>query len=55
MNAQQLMPLLNVGVTFHLVPNGVDDRTFERGLSEWRKRQPVEVVEDTSNNAESDD
>ncbi|KAH9895664.1 magnesium-dependent phosphatase-1 [Cubamyces lactineus] len=38
----------SLGVTFCLVPNGVDDRTFERGLSEWRKRHPVEVAEDAS-------
>ncbi|KAI0324221.1 magnesium-dependent phosphatase-1 [Cubamyces sp. BRFM 1775] len=38
----------SLGVTFCLVPNGVDDRTFERGLSVWRKRHPVEVAEDAS-------
>ncbi|KAI8977738.1 magnesium-dependent phosphatase-1 [Trametes punicea] len=38
----------SLGVTFCLVPNGLDDRSFERGLSEWRKRHPVEVVEDAS-------
>ncbi|KAF5375773.1 hypothetical protein D9757_008979 [Collybiopsis confluens] len=34
-----------LGVTFCLVRNGVDDRTFEKGLAEWRKRHPVEVAE----------
>ncbi|CDO72039.1 hypothetical protein BN946_scf184943.g74 [Trametes cinnabarina] len=38
----------SLGVTFCLVPNGVDDRTFEHGLTEWRKRHPVEVAEDAS-------
>ncbi len=37
---------LVIGVTFCLVSNGLDDRTFEHGLAEWRKRHPVEVVED---------
>ena len=36
----------SLGVTFCLVPNGVDDRTFERGLAEWRRRHAVEVTED---------
>lgn len=36
----------SLGVTFHLVRRGMDDRTFERGLAEWRKRHVVEVVED---------
>ncbi|KIK63493.1 hypothetical protein GYMLUDRAFT_163219 [Collybiopsis luxurians FD-317 M1] len=35
-----------LGVTFCLVRNGLDDRTFEKGLAEWRKRHPVEVAED---------
>ncbi|KAJ3982087.1 magnesium-dependent phosphatase-1 [Lentinula detonsa] len=35
-----------LGVTFCLVRNGLDDRTFEQGLAEWRKRHPVEVTED---------
>ncbi|KAJ3746902.1 magnesium-dependent phosphatase-1 [Lentinula raphanica] len=34
-----------LGVTFHLVRDGLDDRTFERGIAEWRKRHPVEVIE----------
>lgn len=34
------------GVTFCLVKRGLDDRTFEQGLSEWRRRHPVEVTED---------
>ncbi|KAI0824373.1 magnesium-dependent phosphatase-1, partial [Trametes gibbosa] len=38
----------SLGVTFCLVPSGVDDRTFERGLAEWRKRHPVEVAEDAA-------
>ncbi|KAJ3766639.1 hypothetical protein FB446DRAFT_824581 [Lentinula raphanica] len=37
-----------LGVTFHFVRNGLDDRTFERGLAEWRKRHPVEVVDDAA-------
>ncbi|KAF9061558.1 magnesium-dependent phosphatase-1 [Rhodocollybia butyracea] len=35
-----------LGVTFCLVRDGVDDRTFEKGLAEWRKRHPEEVTED---------
>ena len=34
------------GVTFCLVKRGLDDRTFEHGLTEWRRRHPVEVMED---------
>lgn len=34
------------GVTFCLVKRGLDDRTFEQGLNEWRRRHPVEVTED---------
>ncbi|KAJ3718191.1 magnesium-dependent phosphatase-1 [Lentinula raphanica] len=34
-----------LGVTFHLVRDGLDDRTFERGIAEWRKRHPVEVID----------
>ena len=36
------------GVTFCLVRNGLDDRTFEQGLREWRRRHPVEVTEDAA-------
>ncbi|KAL4249006.1 HAD superfamily protein [Abortiporus biennis] len=36
----------SLGVTFCLVKRGLDDLTFEHGLAEWRKRHPVEVVED---------
>lgn len=39
----------SLGVTFCLVQKGMDDRTFERGLAEWRKRHPTEVVEDADN------
>ena len=28
------------GVTFVLVPDGVDNRIFEKGLKTWRKRHP---------------
>ncbi|KAJ4465080.1 magnesium-dependent phosphatase-1 [Lentinula aciculospora] len=35
-----------LGVTFCLVRNGLDDRTFERGLAEWRTRHPLETLED---------
>ena len=35
-----------VGVTFIHVLNGLDDRVFEQGLEEWRRRHPVEVIED---------
>ncbi|PSR77429.1 hypothetical protein PHLCEN_2v7860 [Hermanssonia centrifuga] len=31
--------------------NGVDDRTFEGGLNEWRNRHPVEVIEDAGGSA----
>lgn len=39
------------GVTFCMVHNGMDHRTFEKGLAEWRKRHPEEVVEDASGTA----
>uniref|UniRef100_A0A0W0F6C7 Magnesium-dependent phosphatase-1 n=1 Tax=Moniliophthora roreri TaxID=221103 RepID=A0A0W0F6C7_MONRR len=35
-----------LGVTFCLVRNGMDNQTFEKGLAEWRKRHPEEVNED---------
>ncbi|KAI0704642.1 magnesium-dependent phosphatase-1 [Earliella scabrosa] len=41
----------SLGVTFCLVPSGVNDRAFEAGLSEWRKRHPIEVAEDASASA----
>ena len=34
------------GVTFVLVPDGVNNRVFEKGLNEWRKSHPVQVNED---------
>ncbi|KAJ3834278.1 magnesium-dependent phosphatase-1 [Lentinula raphanica] len=42
-----------LGVTFHLVRDGLDDRTFERGIAEWRKRHPVEVILDPEDAAGS--
>ncbi|OBZ73221.1 putative magnesium-dependent phosphatase P8B7.31 [Grifola frondosa] len=38
----------SLGVTFCLVASGLDDRSFEHGLKEWRRRHPVEVVEDAA-------
>ncbi|KAI0073977.1 magnesium-dependent phosphatase-1 [Panus rudis PR-1116 ss-1] len=38
----------SLGVTFCLVSRGLDDRTFEHGLNEWRRRHPTEVAEDAS-------
>ncbi|KAI1793683.1 magnesium-dependent phosphatase-1 [Ganoderma leucocontextum] len=38
----------SLGVTFCLVPSGVNDRSFEQGLAEWRRRHPVEVAEDAA-------
>ncbi|KAK7436183.1 hypothetical protein VKT23_019259 [Stygiomarasmius scandens] len=35
-----------LGVTMCLVRNGMDNQTFEKGITEWRKRNPVEAVED---------
>ena len=35
-------------MTFCLVPSGVNDRSFEQGLAEWRRRHPAEVAEDAS-------
>ncbi|KAG0696493.1 magnesium-dependent phosphatase-1 [Suillus ampliporus] len=35
-----------LGVTFTLVPNGLNVRILEKGLKEWRKRHPVQVTED---------
>ncbi|GBE86013.1 magnesium-dependent phosphatase-1 [Sparassis latifolia] len=43
----------SLGVTFCLAPDGLDDRTFERGLHEWRKRHPHEVVDDASASAQT--
>ncbi|KII84910.1 hypothetical protein PLICRDRAFT_57416 [Plicaturopsis crispa FD-325 SS-3] len=41
----------SLGVTFCLVQNALDNRTFEKGLAEWRKRHPEEVVEDAAGDA----
>ncbi|KAH8105102.1 magnesium-dependent phosphatase-1 [Cristinia sonorae] len=38
----------SLGVTFCIVKRGLNDRTFEDGLAEWRKRHPVEVIEDAA-------
>ncbi|OJT02616.1 Magnesium-dependent phosphatase 1 [Trametes pubescens] len=42
----------SLGVTFCLVKSGVNDRAFESGLVEWRKRHPVEVAEDAAGDGE---
>lgn len=49
------VPYVWTGVTFHLVSSGMNDRDFERGLSEWRKRHPAEVVEDAAGEAPEGD
>ncbi|CCL98026.1 uncharacterized protein FIBRA_00019 [Fibroporia radiculosa] len=36
----------SLGVTFCLASSGLDDKTFQKGLNEWRKRHPVEAIED---------
>ncbi|PCH34904.1 magnesium-dependent phosphatase-1 [Wolfiporia cocos MD-104 SS10] len=41
----------SLGVTFCLAPNGLDELTFQKGLNEWGKRHPVEVVENASGSA----
>ncbi|KAI0804798.1 magnesium-dependent phosphatase-1 [Irpex lacteus] len=41
----------SLGVTFCLVQHGTDDRTFEHGLAEWRRRHAKEVVEDADGTA----
>jgi magnesium-dependent phosphatase 1 len=41
----------SLGVTFCLVRDGVDDRTFERGLADWRARNPELVAEDAAGDA----
>ncbi|PIL34631.1 hypothetical protein GSI_03410 [Ganoderma sinense ZZ0214-1] len=38
----------SLGVTFCLVQSGVNDRAFEHGIAEWRRRHPVEVAEDAA-------
>jgi len=43
----------SLGVTFCLAPNGLDERTFQKGLGEWRKRHPHEVVEDAGGSGTS--
>ncbi|KAH7914887.1 magnesium-dependent phosphatase-1 [Hygrophoropsis aurantiaca] len=37
-----------LGVTFILVKKGLDERTMENGLKEWRTRHPVEATETDS-------
>lgn len=36
----------SLGITFIHVTDGLNGRVLEKGLEEWRKRHPVEVVED---------
>ena len=38
-----------------LVPDGVNSRIFEKGLEEWRRRHPVQVVEDAGGDVERKD
>ena len=40
--------LFSPGVTFQLVPRGVDNTTFEKGLTSWRKRNPEVSLEETT-------
>ncbi|PFH47537.1 hypothetical protein AMATHDRAFT_82162 [Amanita thiersii Skay4041] len=35
-----------LGVTFHLVPSGLNHNSFEKGLAEWRSRHPEQVLND---------
>ena len=39
------------GVTFQLVPHGLDNTTFEKGLANWRKRNPEISLEETTSSA----
>jgi magnesium-dependent phosphatase 1 len=41
----------SLGVTFQLVPRGVDNTTFEKGLASWRKRNPEIPLEETTSSA----
>jgi len=36
----------SLGVTFCLVPDGVNNRAFEKGLEEWRRRHPEQTGEE---------
>ncbi|KAF8274641.1 magnesium-dependent phosphatase-1 [Lactarius quietus] len=40
-----------LGVTFQLVPHGLDNTTFEKGLANWRKRNPEVSLEETTSSA----
>lgn len=40
--------LLSPGVTFQLVPRGLDNTCFEKGLASWRKRNPEMPLEETT-------
>ncbi len=44
---------LLIGVTFFLVERGVDEATFEAGLTEWRRRHAHEEVEADAKASES--
>ena len=40
---------LQVGVTFKLIPGGLDNTSFEKGLTSWRKQNPeISLGETTS-------
>ena len=39
---------LQVGVTFKLVPGGLDNTSFEKGLTSWRKQNPEISLEETT-------
>lgn len=46
---------IHTGVTFVLVPDGVNSRIFEKGLEEWRRRHPAQVLEDAGGDVERKD
>ena len=41
-----------LGVTMHLIPKGVDNKQFETGLAEWRKRNPAVETDDSEDTVE---
>lgn len=43
------------GVTFVLVHNKMDEKLLEAGLSEWRRRHPIQEAEEPIDNDASEE
>ncbi|KAI9430347.1 magnesium-dependent phosphatase-1 [Lactarius indigo] len=44
----------SLGVTFQLVPRGLDNATFEKGLASWRSRNPEVSLDESASSSAQD-